>query len=113
MIIAAFWDDLNPGVNPGDVYHQSLGSAPNRRFVAQWDLQHFSSTPNTIRVQAVLYEGSNDIEVCYVDASFGYVSYDYGASATIGIQESSTVSLQYSCISPDLQDGLLIKYLHP
>ena len=111
-IIAVMWDDLDPG-NPGSsVRYQTLGSAPNRQFVVQWDTERFSTTPMRADLRVVLYEGSNDIHVCYHNTTFGSASYDAGLNATAGIQ-NATSSLQFSCNTASLTNGLLLQYLHP
>lgn len=108
--IAAFWDDLNPSSNPGEVYVAQRGTAPNRTFVVQWVLQHFNSTPETIDVRAVLTEGTNTITLCYVDTTFGNASYDDGISATVGIQGSTTDYIEYSCNTATVTAGTTIEF---
>jgi hypothetical protein len=111
--VAVFWDDLNPGASPGAVYYESRGTAPNRAFIVQWQVLHYSSSPESIDVRAVLRESSNHIEVCYVDTSFGTATFDQGLSATLGVQGSSTDALTYSCNEARAQAGLLVEYRHP
>jgi len=111
--IALYWDDLDPGNPGGQVWHQTLGTAPNRQFVAQWDTERFSTTPNRVIFTAVLNEGSDDIQVCYNDAEFGSATYDFGNQATVGINNVGTDSLQFSCNTPDLSTGLYMQYIHP
>jgi hypothetical protein len=115
--IGVFWDDLDPGNAGSNVWHQTVGTAPNRRFVVQWDTEHFSSTPNRAVFTAVLHETSGDIEVCYPDPVFGSASYDRGISATVGIKGPSSVgptnSLQFSCNTASLADGTYLQYFHP
>jgi hypothetical protein len=110
--IAAFWDDLNPGTPGSTVRYATIGTAPSRRFVVQWDTQHYPSSTMRGLVRAVLHEGSNDIHVCYANTTFGSASYDTGVSATTGIQ-SATSSLQFSCNAVNLSNGLFLQYLHP
>jgi hypothetical protein len=64
------WRDLNANrtLYPNAaVQYQLLGSAPNRRFIAQWTnvpcYSNACGTPNTF--QAVLYETSNQVEFRY------------------------------------------------
>jgi hypothetical protein len=109
-IIAVWWDDLYPP--SGQVRYQMLGTAPNRQFVVRWDVPHFSSSASNIVVTAVLEETTSHIQVCYSDTAFGSASFDRGASATAGIQ-NGTSSLQFSCNTAGLSDGLLLRYLHP
>ena len=106
-----FWDDLNPAA-AGDVYYQTLGVAPNRRFVVQWEVPHFSgNTVDLIRVQAMLSESSGQIDACYPDTINGGNAGDNGAEATAGIQLNAGSALQYSCNTPDLTNGLQLAYI--
>ena len=55
------WQDINPGVG-GNIYYQTLGTAPNRRFVVSYlNVPMFSCTTMLYSSQTVLYEGSNCI----------------------------------------------------
>lgn len=110
--IAAYWDDLDPGNPGGNTWHQTTGTAPNRKFIAQWDTERYSSTPNRAVFQVVLNEGTNNVEVCYPDAVFGSSTYDNGRSATSGIQGPGS-SLQFSCNTASLTNGLYLQYVHP
>lgn len=92
--ILPFWDDLNNGT--GDVYYQTLGTAPNRRFIIQWHNRPHFSAGGSVTFQVVLYETSNEIRYVYDDIIFGDVSFDNGVSATIGLQKDGTTADQYS-----------------
>lgn len=94
--ILAFWDDLTN--TTGDVYYQTLGTAPNRRFIVQWDDRpHFNvGGSNTVTLQVVLYETSNEIRFVYDDIEFGNPTYDNGVSATIGLQKDGSTADEYS-----------------
>lgn len=111
--IAPFWDDLNPGVG-GSVYYLLEGTAPNRRLTIEWhDVPHYSST-GTVTFEVTLYEGSNDIVYQYQDVNFGSPSYNHGASATVGIEESSgTIGLQYSYNTATITDQMAIRFFLP
>jgi hypothetical protein len=96
------------------VYYQTLGGAPNRRFVVQWESTIYLCGLGLIDVRAVLSEGTNTIDVCYVDTICGSSFYDQGISATAGIQSGSGLSaLQYSCNTTQLVDGLWLTYVAP
>ncbi len=81
-IIAALWDDLAPFPN-GGIYVETLGVAPARRFIVQWDSvrQFLQNDSNTF--QAVLYEGTNCIELRYGQVTPQATPGDY----TIGVED--------------------------
>jgi Peptidase family C25/Propeptide_C25 len=107
--IAPFWDDLNPE-GGGAVYYQIKGTAPNRRLIVQWhDVPHWYNM-GAVTFQAVLYEGTNKIIVQYQDVDFGDPQYDYGASATVGLQQNIEHGNQYSCNSQAMSDGLAVLF---
>lgn len=81
-IIAALWDDLSPFPD-GGVYVQTLGAAPNRRFVAQWDSVRQFLMNDTNTFQIVLYEGTNCIELRYLLVTPQGTPGDY----TIGVED--------------------------
>lgn len=104
-LIAAFWDDLHLGyADESRAYIHTDGVSPNRRVTISWEnVKHFSqSSGGDITFQVNLYEGSNDIVVQYNDVVFDLPSYDYGASATIGVEDSTgTMGAQFSFDSVD------------
>ena len=93
--------------------HPDLRSAPNRRFVVQWDSVVYSSGTGFIDVRAVLKEGKGDIETCYVNTISGSTSYDSGYGATAGIQSGTGTGLQFSCNTASLLNGLVLTYTAP
>jgi hypothetical protein len=108
-MISVFWEHLHAG---GLVYYQTIGTAPNRKFVILWDTTVYLATSiPRIDVRAVLYEGTNNIDVCYVQTNSGSVTYNAGASMTSGIQNGAGAALQYSCNTPTLVNGLLLSYM--
>lgn len=59
--IMAPWQDIHPGVG-GQIRYQTLGTAPNRRFVVSyWNIPMFSCVQQIYTSQTVLYENSNCI----------------------------------------------------
>ncbi|SPD72923.1 hypothetical protein PITCH_A1590005 [uncultured Desulfobacterium sp.] len=93
-LIAPFWDDLNPGLNPGGgVFFQTIGSAPDRRFIVEWKDVPLKSDPDSrLTFEAVLFEGNNEIQFHYlsmIDGSGMTTSpMVTGQSATIGIENA-------------------------
>ncbi|MEM7152262.1 MAG: hypothetical protein AAF799_05435 [Myxococcota bacterium] len=111
-VLYVFWDDLNPAVGAGEVYHQMLGVPGDQRFVVQWDTANFGGDAvDLMRFQVVLHELTGRIDVCYVDTQNGINSANAGAEASAGIQLDSTEGLQFSCNSPALVDGLQLLYI--
>lgn len=106
-MIYVWWDDLNPNV--GDVWVRTAGVAPRRALQVQWRVAHLNG--GLIDVRAVLHEGTNDVDLCYVDTSAG-VGIDDGASATSGIQGPVT-RIETSCFSADLSAGTVVRFDHP
>lgn len=110
--ILPFWDDLTSYQdNNSAILYATLGSAPNRMFVTQWTNMYFYGT--TIQMgtfQAILYEGSNDIQLQYRDLLGGNRA--LGNDATIGIKKSNAVYHQYSLNTASLTQGQAIRYIH-
>jgi hypothetical protein len=84
--IAPFWDDLIIH-ETGDILYQTIGTAPNRKLVIQFsNMSFWTSTVLLGHIQVILYEGSNNIQIQYmniVDRSSDRAS---GNSATIGLE---------------------------
>ena len=95
-LVAALWDDLSPDVGQG-VWVRTVGDAPNRRFVVSWiDAARFNQI-GAATFQIILEEGRNEIVFQYQDVSFDDGRYDYGASATIGLESTSgTIGIEFS-----------------
>ncbi|MEN0065597.1 MAG: hypothetical protein AAGA48_25880 [Myxococcota bacterium] len=107
--IMAWWDDLNPA--GGSVWTRTSGAGTTRRFEVQWKVPHVNGT-STLDVRAVLHEATGDIDLCYVD-SIGGLGIDNGTSATSGIQRDFRGFHEFSCGSPDLTTGNVVRFLHP
>lgn len=110
--LAPFWDDLNPG-NGGTVRYQTLGEAPSRRFVAQWNITFYSggNGADLLMFRVVLHETTNVIDVCYVDTISGNAAGNNGASATVGFQRNSTNAFVFSYNQPNVTEGLVLSYI--
>jgi len=113
--IAPFWDDIVTWGSAGSVYHETIGTAPNRKFIVEWkDNQHYSSSPEGVTFEAILYEGNNSIKFQYLDTTFGNANYDNGGSATVGIESpDGDDGLQYSFNEQSITPGLAILYKFP
>lgn len=99
LAILPFWDDLNfQSLVPPNMalYYKTVGTAPNRRFILQWhEVPHYNQVGNAT-FQAVLYEGSNNINFVYADIDFGNAAFNRGASATIGLNNNAGEADKYS-----------------
>ena len=88
-LVAVFWDDLDPS-STGRISYATVGTAPARRFAIAWEgVAHFNAQGNPITVQLVLDESSGNLTLNYRDVQTGSISYDAGASATIGIENGT------------------------
>ena len=65
-IIAALWADLNPSLG-SNIYHQTIGSTPDRIFVVTYDNIPYSDLSGSVTFQIALYETSNIIDLQYQD----------------------------------------------
>jgi subtilisin family serine protease len=97
-----YWDDLD--ATTGNVYHETLGAAPNRRFIVQWHNRPrypgdavLDGDEGTFQVQ--IFETPIDGAVAqylYLDTDFLLATGNFGRSATVGYQRNSQVAIQYS-----------------
>jgi hypothetical protein len=107
--IMPFWDDLDS--ETGNVYWQSYAVCPNPDggpgacAVVQWHQRpHFSASPGTVTLQALLY-ANGSVLFHYLDVDFDNMAWDYGASALIGMQQGN--------IDPAARLYLLYSYDRP
>ncbi|MDX2432640.1 MAG: MBG domain-containing protein, partial [Bacteroides sp.] len=97
--IAPFWDDLVIHAT-GDIMYQTIGTAPNRKLVVQFNNMSFWNSPVLLGTfQVIIYEDSNNIQTQYrsiVDLTSTRAS---GGSATVGLENldgSAGVSCSYN-----------------
>jgi hypothetical protein len=108
-----FWDDMSQDYidGIGNVLVQTIGDAPNRRFVVEWfNLPISFGGGETTTYEAILFEGSNDILFQYKDVECGTEHCDDGASATIGLNEDREHALLYSFDTVSVSDGKAILF---
>jgi hypothetical protein len=99
-MICPMWDDLNTAIGSGEVYYLTRGSAPNREFIVSWqNVAQFSNTDSN-SFQAVLFEGSNNIEFRYGMITPETPAGDY----SIGI-ENITGTVGYAVPGAELGGG--------
>jgi hypothetical protein len=78
-----FWDDIGTA-GPG-IWVDTLGIAPNRLYVIQWNKEHLGAAGNPLNFELILEEGTNEIYYVYNDVDAGSATYNFGANATIGV----------------------------
>jgi len=112
-----WWVDLNPESNPATsgVFVNTLGDAPNRRFVVQYaGIRHdYPPAPNGINAEIILYETTNVIEFHYSDVEFGDEQFDLGRSAIVGIQTDASHADIWSAFQPVLTETTAIRFTPP
>ncbi len=94
-IISFAWNDLNPSMG-GTIGYTTIGTAPNRILVIDYNaIPHYGGGGTPITVQAMLYEGTNIIEIHSTNNVTDGTGQTLGvenASGTCGITASSTNS---------------------
>ena len=102
-VVAPLWDDLNPSQG-GSIWYRTTGAPPARRFVVAWvGVPRFHKTGDAT-FEVVLDEATGDILFQYEDVNFDESAYDYGASATVGVEDvTGTIGRQFSYNRPSLQ----------
>lgn len=78
-----FWDDLASSGN--GLWFQTIGTAPNRKFIVLWDKDRVGAGGNTIRFELIVEEATQEIFYVYEDVITGNFAYDNGISATVGL----------------------------
>jgi hypothetical protein len=102
--VYAFWDDLKN--NRDADYYETRGTPGYRRFIVQWNnVDHYSSTTSGATFSATFFEATGYIGLQYHNMNFGDVGYNYGASATVGVQLDATSGLQWSYNTAAVTDG--------
>lgn len=113
MIAPAFtlWNDA---VSGGKVYADTQGTAPNRRYIVQWqELVRGQYSGPGITMQAIIDETTSQITFQYLHMDFadGGPDYgNYGGDATSGIQRSGSYFNEYSGLAPNLTDGKAVRW---
>ncbi|MFW6107524.1 MAG: PEP-CTERM sorting domain-containing protein [bacterium] len=108
-LVAPFWDDLNPN-SRGEVYVDVRGAPGDRRLLVQWDAVAHWPDAGAGSLSATLHEATGDLVFRYRDTDFGDPAYDAGASATVGVQDSPSLGLQWSYNQPAVPDGTALRF---
>lgn len=110
-LVAPYWDDLFPPVDPSaNVFIETLGSSPNRKFIIEWRNLRASGALGTGTFQTVFYENSSDIRFNYLDTNFDTGTSDFGISATSGLQIDASTATQFSYNTPTLLSETSVLY---
>lgn len=111
-MVAPYWDDLDLTFT-GALETETVGEAPNRIFVVEWDkVPPYAQRQESVTFSVQLHEESNDIIFLYPDTSSNVG--ERGSSATVGLQsEAQGVILQYSCNQAVIGDASALHFLHP
>ena len=112
-MIAAYWDDLDLRL-AGFLETETVGEAPERIFVVEWeDAPPVGALPSEgVTFSLQLFEGSNDIALFYRDVTTSAGA--SASSATIGIQsEAQGLALQFSCNSASVGANERVHFRHP
>jgi hypothetical protein len=90
--IYVHWDDMDP-ISAGDVYYKTL-TGPDRFAIIWQDVPHYSNI-GAASFEIILYDNGG-ILLQYNDVNFGNASYNFGRSATVGIENSTgSIGLEY------------------
>jgi len=107
---------------------QTFGTAPNRRFVIQWNKAFSAPNPTIagdgVTFQIEIFESTKKVRFNFFDVFFGNAELDKGVSATVGIQNlpiSTQVSFNTASLAnnsskeftPVNLAALPVKYLDP
>jgi len=103
--IFVHWADMAPQQAPSGagIFYSTFGSAPNRRFVAEWDRMPIYDVGGTMSFQVKLFEADGRVELHYRDVKVDDGALNNGATAAVGITDSST-ALLFSCDEAALSD---------
>lgn len=111
-VIAALWTDLDL-TKPGAVIRYRIdGQPPHRLFVVSWlNVAHYNKV-GAVTFQIALEESTHKIHLNYQDTEFGVPAYDFGADATVGIEDyNGTKGIQFACREPVVRPGLSICFM--
>lgn len=107
--LVGYWEDLNPS-SLGEIVYQTLGTSPNRVFVAEyWNVPVYGEDTNKITVEVLLFEATNDIVVQIRD-----ISSTAGTQTAIGlVSPDQTDGLSAHCMTSGLANETAYLFKHP
>ncbi|MCA9779177.1 MAG: hypothetical protein KC800_20755 [Candidatus Eremiobacteraeota bacterium] len=104
-----YWTDLDPN-QAGDVYVDTLGTAPNRQFVVQWNATHIDDGTNLFNIALILNENDDSFEYHYDVVNGSDPHLNNGWPAVVGLQISQTVVDVLSAFAPNIQNGTAFRF---
>ncbi len=97
--IYAFWDDLifDRSAGDGGIYFKKVGRAPNRKFVVIYQDVRRKYAPSSDRLTfEVIFAENGTITIQYQDVFCSDARYNYGRSATVGLEnQDGSIGLMY------------------
>ncbi len=88
--------DLATSTSPNGVYQQTIGTAPNRKFIIQWsNIPHYGFPASTdgANFELVIEEATMEFYYLYNDVMMGNPSWNNGADAEIGIRGTQNIDV--------------------
>ena len=107
-----FWDDIDN--DDGDVYWEQREIDGLPALIVQWDQRpHYSNVGDSTFQLQLFASGPVLARFVYPDVDFGDVSFDGGASATIGYQQTSAAATPFSFNSAVLAADDVLELARP
>jgi subtilisin family serine protease len=88
-IICGYWTDLDPSNSKGQIRVGIIGTAPNRAYVVSYEAVPRFASQSTFTFQVLLFEGSNDIKMQYLEVQPADLSFGAGRRSSVGVENSS------------------------
>ncbi|MFO0560893.1 MAG: hypothetical protein U0269_22940 [Polyangiales bacterium] len=111
-MVAPFWDDLDI-VSGASVRTATVGAAPARRFVIEWNDVSTVDGEETLRFQVKLFETSNVVEFHYCSlTTVGSGTRQNGDEATVGMQnltQTIATNVSHNAVNA-VETGLLLRF---
>ncbi len=86
--------DLATSFSPNGVFQQTIGTAPNRKYIIQWsNIPHygFPTPTDGANFELVIEEATMEFYYLYNDVMMGNPAWDNGADAEIGIKGTQNI----------------------
>lgn len=90
VALVPHWDDMRTDASGARILRHTLGVAPNRTFIVQWDDVTYFSAGGRATFQAQIREGSSHVVLAYESVA------NSGVSATVGVNRNGTTAILHS-----------------